>query len=316
MRCGLQRRGAVRRGAKEIVRAGVSAVLVVPMLLEGQAIGNISVSRGTAGRFTERQIELLRTFADQAVIAIENVRLFRELQSKNRDLTEALERQTATSEILNVISASPTDVHPVFEAICKSAVRLFGAYASGLIRFDGELMQFGAVVSPSAEADERYRQLFPRPPDRELATGRSILDRAIVHVPDTEKDTSRNRELGRDFGYRRLLVVPMTRGGEAVGALAVTGREPGSYSNRQIELLKTFADQAIIAIENVRLFTELQEKNRALTEALDQQTATSEILRVISGSPTNVQPVFDRYDRCEREAPARWFFIPSPATDR
>ena len=157
-------------------------------------------------------------------------------------------------------------------------------------------MHFGAVVSvvsPSAEADERYRLLFPRPPDRELGTGRAILDRAIVHVPDTERDTERNRELGRDFGYRRLLVVPMMRGGEAIGALAVTGREPGSYSDWQIELLKTFADQAVIAIENVRLFKELQARNQELTVALAQQTATSEVLAVISGAQTDVQPVFE-----------------------
>ena len=281
-------------------KGGFRTVLSVPLLRENEAIGALAIRRREVQPFTTQQIALVETFADQAVIAIENVRLFKELQTSNRDLAEALERQTATSEILNVISASPTDVHPVFAAICKSAVRLFGAYASGLIRFDGELLHFGAVVSPSAEADERYRLLFPRPPDRELGTGRAILDRAIVHVPDTERDTERNRELGRDFGYRRLLVVPMMRAGEAIGALAVTGREQGSYSDWQIELLKTFADQAVIAIENVRLFTELQEKNRALTQAhaqvtesLEQQTATSEILRAISQSPTDVQPVFD-----------------------
>src|SRR5262249_47861895 len=156
------------------------------------------------------------------------------------------------------------------------------------VRFDGQLMHLGAVVSPSAEADERYRLLFPRPPDPQLATGQAILGRTIVHISDIEhEDTSgRNRTLGRGFGYRRLLVVPMVRDGIAVGALAVTGREPGWYSDRQIALLKTFADQAVIAIENVRLFTETK-------EALEQQTATAEILQIISTSPADLRPVLD-----------------------
>ena len=264
----------------------------VPILREGEVVGGIAVGRSEFRPFTESEIALLQTFADQAVIAIENVRLFKELGARNRDLTEALERQTATSEILNVISASPTDVRPVFAAICKSAVQLFGAYASGLIRFDGQLLHFGAVVSPSAEADERYRRLFPRPPDRELGTGRAILDRAIVHVPDTEEDTERNRELGRDFGYRRLLVVPMMRGGEAIGALAVTGREPGSFSKRQIELLQTFADQAVIAIENVRLFTELQQRTGDLTRSVEKLTALGEISQAVS-STLDLETVLD-----------------------
>ena len=276
-------------------RGGYRTVLSVPMLRRGVLIGVVNMMRSEVRPFTDKQIELVTTFADQAVIAIENVRLFTETK-------EALERQTATSEILSVISRSTTDVRPVFEAICQSSVRLFDAYAGAIVRFDGQLMDFGAVVSPSAEADERYRRLFPRPLDPQLATGQAILGRTIVHIPDLEHEaiSEQNRTLGRGFGYRRLLVVPMVRDGIAIGALAVTGREPGRYSDRQIALLQTFADQAVIAIENVRLFTELQEKNQALTqahaqvtEALEQQTATGEILRVISSSPTNAQPVFD-----------------------
>src|SRR5262249_8909074 len=261
-------------GLQRLSRAvGHRSSIYVPMLRDGAPVGVIVVARAAPGHFANSQVALLETFADQAVIAIENVRLFNDLQARNTELTESLDRQTATSEILNTISGSPTDIRPIFEAICTSAARLFGAYASAIIRFDGKLMHLGAVVSPNADADERYRRLFPRPPDRELGTGRSILDRAIVHVPDTEKDESeRNRELGRDFGYRRFLIVPMTRGGEGIGALAVTGRDPGSYSNRQIALLQTFADQAVIAIENVRLFTELQTSNRDLTTSLDKQT--------------------------------------------
>jgi GAF domain-containing protein/anti-sigma regulatory factor (Ser/Thr protein kinase) len=271
---------------------GYRAQLSVPLLREGAAIGAIQLRRADVGPFSEKQISLLQTFADQAVIAIENVRLFTELQEKNRALTqahrqvtEALEQQTATSDILRVISSSPTDVQPVFEAICQSAVRLFGAYAGAIVRSHGDMMQLGAVVSPRAEADQRYRRLFPRPLDREFASGRAILDRAIVHVPDTERETSeRNRNIGRDFGYRRVLVVPMLREGDAIGALAVTGREPGRYSDQQIALLKMFADQAVIAVENARLFKELQARTAELTRSVDELTALGEVSRAISST--------------------------------
>src|SRR5262245_1397688 len=173
-------------------------------------------------------------------------------------------------------------------------MRLFGAYSGAIIRFDGHLMHLGAGVSPNAEAAERYRQLFPRPLDPEMMIGRAILDRTVVHIADVEQEElALTRQTGRDFGYRRVLIVPMLRGGEAIGTLNVTGREPGFYSDRQVALLKTFTDQAVIAIENVRLFTELQASNRELTTALDTQTATSDILRVISRSQADVQPVFD-----------------------
>jgi GAF domain-containing protein len=266
----------------------------VPMLRDGAPVGVIGVGRAEPGPFSDHQIALLKTFADQAVIAIENVRLFRELEAKNASLTEALDQQTATGEILRVISSSPTDVQPVFERICQSAVRLFGAYAGAIVRADGDQMRLAAVVSPNPEADERYRRLFPRPLDREFATGWAILERTVVHVPDIEQATSeRNRVLGRDFGYRRLLVVPMLQRGEAIGALAVTGREPGRYSDQELDLLKTFADQAVIAIENVRLFTELQARNGDLSEALEQQTATADVLKIISRSTFDLQPVLN-----------------------
>jgi signal transduction histidine kinase len=209
-------------------------------------------------------------------------------------LTEALEQQTATSDILRVISASPTDVQPVFDTICRSAVQLLGDYGASVYRFDGDLMHLGAVVSPSPEADARLRGAFPQAPDGEVAPGRSILERRVIQVPDTEIDRSaRARERARHFGYRRVLAVPMIRDGDVIGTIAVAGREPGPYSEHEIELLKTFAHQAVIAIENVRRFTELQASNRDLMAALDTQKATSDILRVISRSQTDVQPVFD-----------------------
>jgi GAF domain-containing protein len=223
------------------------------------------------------------------------------LEQAEKGLAEALQReqvlvdqQTATSEILRVISASPTDVQPVFDTICRSANSLLDGHGASVYRFDGDLQHHVAVVSPSPEADARLRGAFPQAPDGEIAPGRSILERRVIQVPDTEMDPSeRARARARDFGYRRVLAVPLIRDGDVIGTIGVAGREPGLYSEREIALLQTFADQAVIAIENVRLFTELQASNRDLTTALEQQTATAEILRVISSSPTDLQPVMD-----------------------
>jgi GAF domain-containing protein len=276
-----------------IVQAGFRTVLSVPMLRDGDPIGAISVSREEGRPFSDTQIALLKTFADQAVIAIENVRLFQELGARNRELTEALEQQTATAEILRVISRSPTDVQPVFDAIVRSAARLCDAAFSGLYRFDGELVHFAAEHNHPLEALEVARKIFPAPLTRQLTVGRAILDRAVAHIPDVENDPEYDRRWARIVGVRSGLTVPMFREGLPVGTINVGRAEPGPFSPKQIELLQTFADQAVIAIENVRLFQELEARNRELTEALEQQTATAEILRVISGSQTDVQPVFD-----------------------
>ena len=273
--------------------AGYRTILTVPLLREGASIGGISLRRREARPFSDQQIELLKTFADQAVIAIENVRLFKELQGRNRDLTEALERQTATSEILRVIASSPTDVQPVFDTIVRGASRLCGGEYAIAVRFDGALLHLAAQHNARAGAAEAVTTLYPRPASRDSSIGRAVLDREPIHLPDVRTDPEFSPELVRAAGLGAVVAVPMLREGQPIGAIAVSRETPGPFSDTQIALLQTFADQAVIAIENVRLFQELEARNRELTEALNRQTATAEILRVISHSQTEVQPVFD-----------------------
>src|SRR5262245_16675048 len=273
-------------------------VLVTPLLRQGVAVGAITIRRLEVRPFTDNQIKLLQTFADQAVIAIENARLFRELETRNRDLTESLEQQTATSEILRVISRSPTELQPVFDAIVQSAVKLCGALRGNVQRFDGELLHLVAAHNYPREIQDVAQRSYPMRPSRSRAAGRVALTGAVAHVPDALEDPEYDPSAVR--GLRSLLAVPMLRDGNPIGVISVGRAVAGPFSINQIELLKTFADQGVIAIENMRLFTELQEKNRALTqahatvtEALDQQTATSDVLKVISSSQTDVQPVVE-----------------------
>ena len=282
----------VRRAHDEL---GVRTILGTPLMREGVAIGVLLVRRTRVQLFAAQEIELLRTFADQAVIAIENVRLFQELQARNRELTESLEQQTATAEILRVISSSPTDVQPVFDSILERAIRLADSMFGSAFSFDGERVHLVAHRGLSDAALALTRHVYPMVPGPEQITARAVLERRVVHVRDVNADpnvSATTREFAKLIGFRSLLAVPMLRDGRAVGVLTIT-RATGEFSPRHIELVKTFADQAVIAIENVRLFTELDTRNRELTESLEQQTATSEILRAISASPTDTQPVFD-----------------------
>ena len=268
-------------------RRGWRAILVAPMLRESEPIGLIAVTRATPGRFTDRQIALLKTFSDQAVIAIENVQLFKELQARNAEITETLEQQTATSEVLRVISSSPTDTQPVFDTIAESAARLCGGLQSWVMRFDGELSHLVSHSHVDPGIAEFWRRDFASfRPERKWITTRAILTGAVVHIPDVEQDPEYDHETARKGQYRSALSVPLLQDGRVIGAVAVSRRDPGPFPDTQIKLLQTFADQAVIAIQNVRLFNETK-------EALEQQTVISEILRVISGSPTDTQPVFD-----------------------
>ena len=260
-------------------RAGWRSVLGVPMLRpNGGPIGVIVITRTEAGRFATNHVELLKTFADQAVIAVENARLLTELQDKNRALTDAhasisetLERQTATSEILRVISSSPTDAQPVFEAIVASAARLCDAAFSAVARFEDGLLHLAAVNNMAENEAAAYRAIFPRPPLRSFVIGRAFLDARPVHVDDVEADPDydpRTLEiLKRGAPYRTYLGIPIIRDGAAIGAIGCGRREVKPFTSAQIELVKTFADQAAIAIQNARLFREIQEKSAQLEVA-------------------------------------------------
>ena len=271
---------------------GYRAALSVPMLRDNGPVGAIVVFRQERRPFTDREIGLLRTFADQAVIAVENVRLFTELEARNSELRVALEQQTATSELLKVIGRSTFDLQPVFETLAENAVRLCESERSFIFRFDGQLLRVVATHNASAEIID-FVERNPIAPGRGSATARAALERRTVHVHDAQTDpeyTYGSRQVDR---FRTILTVPMLRAGELLGVILIYRHEIRPFSDNQIALLETFADQAAIAIENARLLRELQAKNADLTEALEQQTATAEILRVISTSPTDLQPVLD-----------------------
>jgi GAF domain-containing protein/anti-sigma regulatory factor (Ser/Thr protein kinase) len=274
------------------IRLGVRTALATPLLRDGVPLGVIHIRRTEVRPFTDKQIAVLKTFADQAVIALENVRLFKELQNRNRDLTEALEQQTATSEILGVIASSPTNIQPVLDTVIANAVKLAGAKLGHVRQFDGDLLR---VVSSYGEMPELVATLLanPLPPTPGSPIGRAFVERKPIHILDAQLDAGPHNFLARQTGARTLLSVPLLREGTPIGFITILRDFVEAFTERQIELVKTFADQAVIAIENVRLFKELQERNAELREALEHQTATAEVLGIISRSPMDVQPVFD-----------------------
>jgi signal transduction histidine kinase/DNA-binding response OmpR family regulator len=268
-------------------------VLGVPLLREGVPIGILFIWKERVQPFTGKQVELIATFADQAVIAIENVRLFQELEARNREVTEALEQQTATGKVLSTISSSPTDAQPVFDMIARSAKRLCNGEFSGVFQFDGELIHLVGHHGLTTEGIEVYNKAFPRPPAQDSAIGRATLSCAVAHIQDAQADPDYGLTALAQVGTMRCIIgVPMLREGKPIGGLVVWRSVPELFPDKQVELLKIFAEQAVIAIENVRLFQELEARNRDVTESLEQQTATADILKVISSSPTDVQPVF------------------------
>ena len=256
--------------SEAIERGGFRTLLGVPLLREGTPIGVISINRFTVRPFSDKQIELLETFADQAVIAIENARLFDEVQARTRDLSESLQQQTATADVLKVISRSAFDLQAVLRTLVESAARLCDADRATIARQkDGVFFRAESYGFPP-EYIEAVKDL-PVTPDRASLTGRTLLEGKVVHILDVQADPDYTftaaweaQKLG---SLRTALGVPMLREGVPIGVLGLTRFHVRPFTDRQIELLTTFADQAVIAIENVRLFDEIQEKSRQLAEA-------------------------------------------------
>ncbi len=259
-------------------------MLGVPLLRGNTVIGVIVLARNIVRPFTDNEIELVTTFADQAVIAIENVRLFDEVQARSRDLTEALEQQTATSAILRVISTSPTEVQPVFETIVRNAVALCGSQFANVFRFDGERLHFVASHNVGPSYVELLRAKYPMPPNSSQVSGRVVLTRSMVRLEDALADPDYDQQFPAAMGWRRMLGVPMLRQGEPVGVIVVGWAEAGPVPKAQEELLKQFADQAVIAIENARLFDEVQARTRELTRSVAELRALGEVSREISST--------------------------------
>jgi len=277
----------------ETVRAGRRTNLGVPLLREGAVLGTINLTRKRVEPFTERQIELVRTFADQAVIAIENARLLGELQARTRDLEKSLEYQTATSDVLKVISRSAADVQPVLDTVMETAARLCDADSGSLRIREGNA--YRAVSTTQTTEPEFWVALRQRTmvPGRDTVAGRVALEGRVVHIADIRADPDYAQPETVASGRRTMLGVPLLRDGAVLGMISLARDRVQPYTERQIELVRTFADQAVIAMENARLLGELQARTRDLEESLEYQTATSDVLNVISRSTADVQPVLD-----------------------
>ena len=273
----------------------------MPLLKDDELVGSISILRQEVRPFTDKQIKLVENFAAQAVIAIENTRLLNELRQRTEDLSDALEQQTATSEVLQVISASPGELQPVFDTMLANATRLCEASFGNLFLREGDSFRAVAVHGPPTSYVDWYR----REPVMELANipdtplARVAASKDVLHILDLKDDQSYRQRNPRivalvEFaGARTILGVPMLREGELIGAIFIYRRELQPFSSKQVELVANFAKQAVITIENVRLLNELRQRTADLTESLEQQTATSEVLQTISSSPGELEPIFE-----------------------
>ena len=286
--------GGVPRTVALVDSGGARAMIGVPMLKEGELIGAFNIYRQEVRPFTDKQIELVSNFAAQAVIAIENTRLLNELRQRTGDLTESLEQQTATAEILRVISSSPTDVQPVFDTIVRNFVALCGSMIGAVFIVDGELVRFASSHGFSPNHFDAMKIKYPvRLDDESVISVRAIRAKAPVHLEDATADPNYDLSHATAGAWRRMLAVPMLRDGVPLGSIVAAWAEAGAIPKQHEDLLKVFAAQAVIAIENVRLFTELRQRTDDLGESLQQQTATADVLKLISRSAFDLQTVLD-----------------------
>ena len=283
------------------------AFLAVPLMREGHGIGVLTLARFQVGEFTPRQVELVQTFADQAVIAVENVRLFNETE-------EALARQTATADILKVIASSPDNVQPVFQIIADRSNELVNGLSTSVLRLQDDVAHMMAFTRVSPEADAALNAFYPKPLSA-LHWGETLREGKVFITIDVERIKEKSdklpevQRLARLRGWRSVLIVPLLRVGKSIGAISVTRREPGAFAEHHVQLLQTFADQAVIAIGNVGLFDEVQARTADLQELLQQQTATSDVLKVISRSAFELDSVMNTLtqsaaDLCKAEISA------------
>jgi two-component system, NtrC family, sensor kinase len=288
-------------GAPDVVgmveQSGARTIAAVPMIRDGELVGAIAIYRQQVRPFTDKQIEVVKNFAAETVIAIENARLFEAEQQRTRELTEALEQQTATAEVLRVISNSLSKLDSVFDTILANATKLCAAHFGMLaLHEDGAFRSVAMHNVPQAFAEQRLSGPIRFAPKNPL--GRLAVTKAVQHVVDVRTDPAfldgdpGITALARLTGARTLLVVPMLKDDNLIGAFGIYRQEVRAFSDKQIDLVRNFANQAVIAIENTRLLNELRQRTDDLTESLEQQTATSEVLRVISSSPGELQPVF------------------------
>ncbi len=268
------------------------AALAVPLKHGNMVEAVFSLSRADPIPFTERQVAVTQDFADEALIAIRNMRLLEKIEARDSQLQKSFEQQTATGDILRVISQSPSDIQPVLDTIVASAARLCNARYCYVDLFDGTLLHFKAHHGLPPEAIELISRTFPTKPGRGTAAARAVATGAVVEIPDMQADPEYEMgALAELLGAKSAVAAPLLKDGAPIGVITIEKLEAGALPERQVELLKTFAEQAVIAIVNFRMFEEIEARNRDVTEALEQQTATAEVLKTISSSAFDLDAV-------------------------